>query len=54
MELTFIDRLRVLEDTVVTLIFGLIREHVKGCWRKLRNEELLNVYFSQKFITDIK
>jgi hypothetical protein len=54
MELKFIDRLRMLENTVLTSTFGLTREHVKGFWRKLRNEELHNVYFSRKFISKIK
>jgi hypothetical protein len=54
MELKFTDRLRVLGNRVLTLIFGLTREDVKGCWRKLSNEELHNVYFSQKFINKIK
>jgi hypothetical protein len=36
----------VFENRVVRRIFGPKREEVEGGWRRLRNEELHNVYAS--------
>ena len=41
--------LRVFENRVLRRIFGLKREEVKGEWRKLRNEELNDLYCSPKY-----
>jgi hypothetical protein len=46
-------RLRVLENKVLRGKFGLKRE-VTGCWRKLHNEELHNLYSSPSTIRMIK
>ena len=40
-------RLRVFENRVLKRIFGPKRDEVTGEWRKLRNEELDNLYSSQ-------
>jgi hypothetical protein len=37
-------RLKVSENTVLRRIFGLKRDEVTGGWRKLHNEELLNLH----------
>jgi hypothetical protein len=37
--------------TVVRRIFGRKRQEVAGGWRKLRNEELLCLYFTRNIIT---
>jgi hypothetical protein len=37
-------RLRVFENRVLRRIFGLKRDAMKGEWRKLRNEELRDLY----------
>jgi hypothetical protein len=37
-------RLRVFENKVLRRIFGLRRDEVMGGWRKLRNEELFDLY----------
>jgi hypothetical protein len=47
-------RLRVFENRVLRRIFGLKRDGVKGGWRKLPNEELLNLYFSSNIIRMVK
>jgi hypothetical protein len=39
-------KLRVFENRVLRRIFGLKRDEVTGGWRKLRNEELHNLYSS--------
>jgi hypothetical protein len=39
-------RLRVSKNRVLRRIFGPKRQKVAGCFRKLRNEEIQNVYFS--------
>jgi hypothetical protein len=39
-------RLRVFENRVLRRIFGLKRDEVTGEWRKLRNEELRDLYSS--------
>jgi hypothetical protein len=39
-------RLRVFENRVLRRIFGLKRDEVTRGWRKLRNEELHNLYSS--------
>jgi hypothetical protein len=46
-------RLRVLENRVLR-IFGPKRNEVTGGWRKLHNEELLNLYSSPSIIRMIK
>jgi hypothetical protein len=47
-------RLRVFENRVLRRIFGPRRDEVTGDWRKLRNEELHNLYSSPNIITMIK
>jgi hypothetical protein len=39
-------RLRVFENRVLRRIFAAKGDEVIGCWRKLHNEELRNVYTS--------
>jgi len=41
-------RLRVLENRVLSRVFGPKRDEVTGEWRKLHNEELRNLYFLPK------
>jgi hypothetical protein len=43
-------RLRVFENRVLRRIFGLKRDEVRGEWRKLRNEELRDLYSSPSII----
>jgi PAS domain-containing protein len=38
-------RLRITENRRLRRIFGLERDEVIGGWRKLRNEDLHNLYF---------
>jgi hypothetical protein len=45
---------RVFENRVLRGIFGLKRDEVTGGWRKLRNEELHNLYSSPSIIRMIK
>jgi hypothetical protein len=45
-------RLRVFENRMLRRIFGPKREEVTGGWRKLRNEELHNLYYSPSIIRD--
>jgi hypothetical protein len=47
-------RLRVLENRVLSRIFRPRRDEVTGDWRKLRNEELHNLYSSPNIIRMIK
>jgi hypothetical protein len=47
-------KLRVFENRVLRSIFGPKRDGVTGGWRKLRNEELHNVYSSPSIIRIIK
>jgi hypothetical protein len=47
-------RLRVFENRVLSRIFGPKRDEVTGEWRKLRNEELRNLYSSPSIIRIIK
>jgi hypothetical protein len=47
-------RLRVFENRVLRRIFGPKRDEVAGGWRKLRNEELHNLYSSPSIIGMIK
>jgi hypothetical protein len=45
-----VEYLRVLENRVLRRIFGPNRDEVRGGWRKLRNEELHNLYSSPSTI----
>jgi hypothetical protein len=47
-------RLRVFENRVLRRIFGPKRVEVTGEWRKLRNEELHNLYSSPDIIRQVK
>jgi hypothetical protein len=47
-------RLRVFEKRVLRRTFGSERDEVTGGWRKLLNEELLNLYSSPSKIRMIK
>ena len=47
-------RLRVFENRVLRGIFGAKRDGVTGEWRKLRNEELNDLYCSPNIIRVIK
>jgi hypothetical protein len=47
-------RLRVFGNKVLRRIFGPKRDEVTGEWRKLRNEELRDLYFSPSKIRTIK
>jgi hypothetical protein len=44
----------VFENRVLRRIFGPKRDEVTGEWRKLHNEELLNLYSSPDIITQVK
>jgi hypothetical protein len=44
----------VFENRVLRRIFGSKREEVVGGWRRLHNEELLNLYVSSNIIIVIK
>jgi hypothetical protein len=44
----------VFENRVLRGIFGLKREGMKGGWRKLRNEEMRDLYSSPHIIRIIK
>jgi hypothetical protein len=39
---------------VLRRIFGPKRDEVTGCWRKLHNEELHNLYYSPSIIRMVK
>jgi hypothetical protein len=47
-------RLRVFENRVLRRTFGPKMEEVAGCWRRLHNEELHNLYASPDIIRVIK
>jgi hypothetical protein len=47
-------RLRVFENRVPRRIFGPKREEVAGCWRRLYNEELHNLYNSANIVRVMK
>jgi hypothetical protein len=47
-------RLRVFENRVLRRIFGPKRDEITGEWRRLRNEELNNLYSSPNIIRVIK
>ena len=40
-------RLRVFENRVLRRIFGLLKDKVRGEWRKVLNEELNDLYSSR-------
>jgi hypothetical protein len=42
--------LRLFENRELRRIFGSKRDEVKGDWRKLHNEELINLYSSPNII----
>jgi hypothetical protein len=44
----------VFENRVLRRIFGPKRDEVTGEWRKLHNEELLNLYSSPDIIRQVK
>jgi hypothetical protein len=46
--------MRVFESRVLRKIFGSEREEVTGEWRKLRNEELNDRYYSPNIVRVIK
>jgi hypothetical protein len=46
--------LRVFENRVLRRIFGPKTDEITGCWRKLHNEELHNLYSSPIIIRMIK
>ena len=46
--------LRVFENRVLRRIFGPKRDNVTGKWRKLRNEELNDLYSSPNIVRVIK
>jgi hypothetical protein len=47
-------KLKVFENRVLRRIFGPKREEAAGDWRRLRNEELHNLYASPNVIRVIK
>ena len=47
-------KLRVFENMVLRRIFGPRRDEVMGEWRKLRNEELNDLYSSPNIVRVIK
>jgi hypothetical protein len=47
-------RLRVFENRVLRRIFALERDEVMGEWRKLRNEELRDLYSLPNFVRIVK
>ena len=47
-------RLRVLENRVLGRIFGPNRDEVTEKWRKLHNEELIDLYSSHNIVRVIK
>jgi hypothetical protein len=44
----------VFANRLLRRIFGRKRDEVMGGWRKLHNEELLDLYFSPSIIINIK
>ena len=47
-------KLRVFENKVLRRIFGPRRDEVTGEWRKFRNEELNDLYYSPNIVRVIK
>jgi len=47
-------KLRVFKNMVLSRIFGLRRDEVTGDWRRLRNEELNDLYCSPSIVRVIK
>ena len=47
-------RLRVFEKTVLRKIFGPKKDNVTREWRKLHNEELIDLFSSSNIVREIK
>jgi len=47
-------RLRVSENRVLWGVFGVRRDEVTGEWRKLHNEEVIDIYCSPNIVGVIK
>jgi hypothetical protein len=47
-------RLRMFQNRVLKRIFGPKKEKVAGEWRKMRGEELRNLYSSSNIVREIK
>jgi len=47
-------RLRVFENRVLRRVFGPKRDEVTGEWRKLHNEELMDLYSLPNFVRVVK
>jgi hypothetical protein len=46
--------LRMVESRVLRRIFGPKRDKITGEWRKLHNEELIDLYYSSNIVRVIK
>ena len=47
-------RLRVFQNRVLTRVFGPKRDEVTGGWRKLHNEELMDLYSLPNIVRVVK